>query len=186
MNIEQAVLAMIAALEAEQIPYMLVGSFSTNFYGIPRSTEDGDLVIELGSRTLTGLRQRLAPVFRFDPQVTFESVTGTLRTIAHVSETSLKIELFRLSNDLHDQERFRRRKVQRYFDQQISLPTAEDVIVTKLFWAKNAGRGKDRDDVRDVVAVQGDNLDWAYIRSWTEQHGTSALLVDIRRSIPPI
>ena len=50
MEIKTAVLAVIDSLEAEQIPYMLVGSFSSNFYGIPRSTEDGDLVIELAGR----------------------------------------------------------------------------------------------------------------------------------------
>jgi len=79
VEIKTAVLAVIDALQAEQIPYMLVGSFSSNFHGIPRSTEDGDLVIELAGRSLANLRRRLSSPLEFDPQVIFENATGTHR-----------------------------------------------------------------------------------------------------------
>lgn len=67
--------------------------------------------------------------------------------------------------------------------------TSEEVIgavidvVTKLRWAIQPGREKDVDDVRSVIAVQGDSLDWIYIQQWCSQHGTSTLLESIRRSI---
>ena len=57
----------------------------------------------------------------------------------------------------------------------------------KLRWYATAKRGKDRDDIRDVIAVQGDDmLDWDYICHWTAKHGTGPLLEEIRTSIPPI
>lgn len=59
MDIEHVALAVIDALEAERIPHMLVGSFSSNFYGIPRMTQDADLVIELGDRSATCLTRHL-------------------------------------------------------------------------------------------------------------------------------
>ena len=86
----------------------------------------------------------------------------------------------------HDQERFRRR--QRVFVQQLDheafLPTVEDVIVFKLRWAVEAGRSKDRDDLRDVIAVQQGQLDWNYVHRWTAEHGTRACLDEIIGSIP--
>jgi hypothetical protein len=48
------------------------------------------------------------------------------------------------------------------------------------------GRARDRDDVRNVIAVQGGALDWPYIHSWCDRHGTRQLLDDVRKSIPPI
>ena len=70
---------------------------------------------------------------------------------------------------------------------EIQVPTVEDVIVTKLRWAQIAKRDKDRDDVRNIIAVQGDEaLEWDYIHLWCETHGTRALLDEIRASIPPI
>jgi hypothetical protein len=58
----------------------------------------------------------------------------------------------------------------------VCLPTAEDVIVMKLRWV----RSKDLDDVRDVIAVQGDALDWDYIHGWTAQHKSQERLERIR------
>ena len=43
------------------------------------------------------------------------------------------------------------------------VPTPEDVIITKLRWSLLANRSKDRDDARDVIAVQGDRIDWDYV-----------------------
>ncbi len=46
--------------------------------------------------------------------------------------------------------------------------------------------GNDRDDIRGVIAVQADRIDWDYVHRWCEQHGTRPLLDEIRASIPPI
>jgi hypothetical protein len=40
--------------------------------------------------------------------------------------------------------------------------------------------------VRNVIAVQGEAIDWDYVYSWCDRHGTRALLDEIRASIPPI
>ena len=182
----EATLAVIDALNAQEIPYMLVGSFSTNFYGIPRSTQDADFVISIDDGSLLELAETLGPDFRVDPQMSFETVTMTRRTIIKITHLPFKIELFHLSSDPHDQERFRRRRKVWYLDHEVYLPTPEDVIITKIHWALMGNRSKDREDVRDVIAVQGDSLDWGYIHHWTDRHGTRALLDEIRRSIPPI
>jgi hypothetical protein len=56
------------------------------------------------------------------------------------------------------------------------VATAEDVVIQKLRWA----RRKDLDDVVNLLAVSGSTLDWAYIRRWTDSHGTSGLLDQLR------
>ena len=81
-----------------------------------------------------------------------------------------------MSSAPHDQERFRRRVPVPYMDRQVILPTAEDVVITKLNWLKLLGRIKDREDVRNVVAVQADDVDWPYIHRWCDAHGTRQLL----------
>lgn len=186
MMSDEAALAVVNVLETLGIPYMLVGSFSSNYYGIPRSTKDADFVIQLGDQTVSAIAERLGTSFRLDPQMLFEGATGTSRYVLEVVGLPFKIELFRLSEDLHDQERFRRRQRVEALGRVISLPTAEDVILTKLRWLLNAGRSKDRDDVRDVVAVQGEHIDWDYVHRWCQEHGTRALLDEIRASIPPL
>ena len=186
MNGSEAVLTVISALDSCGIPDILVGSYSTNVYGIPRSTQDADFVIELGGKSIDELARRLAPSIRIDPQMSFETVTMTRRYIAEVVGTPFKIEFFLLDDDPQHKERFRRRQLVSTLDRQVWLPTPEDVIVTKLQWAFLANRPKDREDARDVIAVQSDRIDWDYVHHWCEQHGTRALLDEIRDSIPPI
>jgi hypothetical protein len=186
MNGDDATLAVIDALETLGIPYMVVGSFSSNLYGVPRSTEDADFVIQLGSESIRRLADHLGPQFRLDPQMSFETVTMTTRHVMEVVGIPFKIELFHLSDDPHDQERFRRRRRVEMLDRQVILPTPEDVIVTKLRWTLQIKRNKDWDDIRDVIAVQGDRIDWDYVYSWSERHGTRAVLDEIRQSIPPV
>ncbi len=95
-------------------------------------------------------------------------------------------ELFVRSDDAHDQERFRRRQRVRVLDRLAFVASAEDMIVTKLRWADEAHRPKDREDIRNILAVRGPELDWPYLQRWSTEHGTAALLEHIRGSIPPL
>jgi hypothetical protein len=183
---EDAVLAVVEALEGLAIPYMVVGSVSSTYYGIGRLSKDADFVVALGTESIVSVARRLGPQFRLDPQMSFETVTMTRRYLAQVVGTTFEIEFFQLTDDPHDQERFRRRQQVTLLDRLVWLPTVEDVLVTKLRWALLANRSKDREDVRGVIAVQGDRIDWDYVHRWCEEHGTRTLLDEIRASIPPI
>ncbi len=186
MTSEEALLAVLDALESAGIPYMLVGGSSVSYYGIGRSTKDADFVVELSEHAITDLTRLLGPQFRLDPQMSFEGVTGAYRHHIRLEDNAFIFEFFHLTRDPHEQSRFRRRTRVLLMDRQVWLPTAEDVIITKLRWSLIARRGKDRDDVRDVLAVQRDRLDWVYIYPWCDLHGTRALLDEIRQSIPPV
>jgi hypothetical protein len=185
MTADEAVLAVIRGLEAVGIPYMLVGSFSSNVYGTPRSTQDVDLVIQLGSATLSSLMEKLGPAFRLDPQLTFESVTGTTKALIQLQHYYFILVVFFLSDAPPDQERFRRRRSHPFLGTQAFVPPAEDVVITKLRWFACLRRGKDIDDVKSVLHIQWDRLDWDYIRHWCDQHGTRELLEQVCREVRP-
>ncbi len=188
MTGEEATAAVIDALNALQIPYMVVGSFSTNRYGVPRSTKDADFVVALGERSILEVARNLPPAIRIDPQLSFETVTLSRRYRAKIEGTDFEIEFFLLSDDPHNQERFRRRQTATILGRTAVIPSVEDVVITKLRWAFLANRAKDRDDVLGVIAVQDaeGQIDWDYVYSWCDRHGTRALLDEIRRSIPPL
>ena len=96
MTSQAAVVAIIDALEAASIPYMLVGSFSTNFHGIPRSTRDADFVVQLQETALQRLFSNLSEEFEPERQVGFETITGTVRHLIRLKGKPFKIELFQL------------------------------------------------------------------------------------------
>lgn len=176
---------MVGALNDAGVPHMIVGGFTSNYYGIPRATKDVDIVIQLAKpQQLNEVEKTLGEGFAFERQITFETITGNTRHIVRIQGTPFVIELFELGKDAFQQERFSRR-VSLFvpqLGQKIFLPTAEDVVVQKIRW----GRPRDLDDAKDVIAVQGDALDTTYIQHWCERHGTLERLEAIRSQIPPI
>jgi hypothetical protein len=184
MTAEEAVVAVIDALERARISYMIVGSVAANFHGIPRATRDVDFVVELPAGALEHLRETLPSPLALQSQGGFETVTGTTRYVIELPRSPFVAELFVRSDDPHDQARFRRRARVALLGREASVATAEDMIVTKLRWADAANRAKDRDDVRNMLAVRSGDLDWDYVLHWTDAHGTRALLDEVRSSLP--
>ncbi len=185
MTADDAAVAVIDALDRAKIAFMIVGSLAANFHGIPRATRDADFLIRIGSASMSALAMALPDGLRLEPQAAFEAVTGTTRYLVTLRQSPFVCELFLCGDDPHDTARFERRERVRVLNREAFMATAEDMIVTKLRWATLAKRAKDRDDVRNIIAVRGAELDWYYIEHWCATHGTIALLGEIRDSIPP-
>lgn len=173
----------IRVLNDSGVPYMIVGSVSSNLYGIYRSTRDADFVLQAPTEAIAQIARALGDPFHLDPQMSFETITGTSRYVLNVEGMPFKVELFLLSDDPHDQERFRRRTRRQLGELQAYFPTAEDVIIMKIRWSRLGKRRKDIEDVRNVLAVQRE-LDWEYLQHWCTQHGTFELLQTIRAELP--
>jgi hypothetical protein len=182
MTSEEISLRVVEILNEHQIPYMLVGSLSTNFHSTVRATKDADIVIQAGLSETARLIARECDVLQLDPQFGFESVTATRKLMLRSkTDDPFVVELFGTSDDPHDQERFRRRFCVEWNGRPTWIATAEDALVTKLRWSQTTGREKDIADARNLIAIQGDALDWSYVESWCDRHGTREVLVRLRR-----
>jgi hypothetical protein len=167
----------IDSLNQAGAAYMLVGSLSSNLYGTPRNTNDAGFVLSSATGDMSSIMHKLGDGFWLERQASFESVTGTLRRTVTHTQTGFVIELFALSDDPHDLARFSRRRQIDFLGRPTFVPTVEDVIIMKLRWAVIARREKDIADVRNILIVQPpDRIDMAYVRNWTQSHGSDALL----------
>lgn len=186
MTADEASVAAIDALDRAAIAFMIVGSLASNVHGIPRATRGADFLIQIGSSSMSALAAATLPDgLHLEPQAAFETVTGTTRYLITLRQSPFVCELFVCSDEPHDAARFARRERVRVLDRDVFMATAGDMIITKLRWATSANRAKDRDDVRNIIAVRDTELDWDYIERWCATHQTLTLLGDIRRSIPP-
>lgn len=166
---------------------MITGAFAYNLYGVPRSTKDFDIVVDLAEAgKLREIVRLLEGQVEFSPQVQFDTLTWGRRHIGLSKlEEGFIVEIFELFDDPFVIESFRRRKRLRstQLARDIWLPTAEDVVVQKIRWA----RPKDLEDARDVLAVQDPaTLDMEYVSRWCAAHGTDGRLREILESLPPI
>ncbi len=183
MTSEQIALRVIDVLNGGPVSYMLVGSLCTNFHSVPRATDDADIVIQTEVTKAARLVAAQCPELCLNPQFGFESVMGTKKLVLRAEAEDFDVELFGLSDDLHDQERFRRRLVVEWEGRTTWIATAEDAIVMKLRWGHLAGRRKDLVDVSAMIAFKGEKLDWPYIEGWCDQHGSRSLLEQLRAEL---
>ncbi len=181
MTGQEALSVLIGMLDRENLPYMVVGSFSSNYHGIPRSTKDADIVLEFDPAAWSSLEKNLPGGLMLDPQGGFEMVTATRKEIVRVAGSAFEIELFHLSADPFDQARFgRREQVSLSLGTTAWVATAEDVVIQKLRWAKGGLRTKDFEDVVNVLLRKGKDLDFTHIEHWCGVHGTTELLEKAR------
>ena len=140
MTPEQSTTIRIAdALETSGVAYMLAGSFSSNYYGVPRSTKDADFVIQSQTRLDDNFLKVLGEGFEMEPQLSFETNTGTYKQVIHQKGKTFKIELFVLSIDPHDQSRFSRRRFVQLFGPEIMAAFARRCDCDKIALGSRQG-----------------------------------------------
>ena len=105
---------------------------------------------------------------------------GSSYQILKLPKIPYVIELFDLSSEAFDLERFSRRRSTILAGRTAWLPSPEDVVIQKLRWASLAKRPQDLIDASNVIRVSGEYLDWPYIEKWCAELGASEALAEAR------
>jgi hypothetical protein len=167
MSIPQVLSRITAAMEQAGIAYMLTGSFASAHFGIPRSTQDVDFVIEASAGQLRTFVRNLPPdEYYADLDTALEARTAeSLFNVIDLA-TGWKIDLiFRKSRDF-SREEFRRRQAVHLQGLRLFVASAEDVIIAKLEWAKLANSNRQIEDVASILRLRWKQLDSPYLRKW--------------------
>lgn len=148
------------------IDYMLTGSLAMNYYAQPRMTRDIDVVVALEASDV----ERLANLFTPDYYVVREAVA---RAIANESvfnlihqEAIIKVDcIVRKSSDYRRLE-FARRELINIQDFTTWIVSKEDLIISKLNWARDSRSELQLRDVRNLLAT---GYDAHYMEEWTQK-----------------
>jgi hypothetical protein len=167
-------------LEAASIPYMVTGSIAASYYAVPRMTRDIDIVVELDSADSDRLCAMLEAEFYVDLQAAREAVArrGTFNAIHHARVVKVDF-IVRKDSEYRRTELGRRRRA-RVDDHEFSIVAPEDLIISKLDWARSTRSETQLGDVRNLLgAVAG--LDRAYLARWTERLGLGPMYREVAR-----
>jgi len=163
-------------LDSAGLGYMLTGSMAMNYYAQPRMTRDIDVVVAL-RREDAG---RVVELFSPDYYVSREAVD---RSIAHESlfnlihnESVIKVDCIVRKQNEYRLNEFNRRQRINIQDFETWIVSKEDLILSKLFWAKDS---HSEVQLRDVKNLVGTGCDRAYIERWTAELGLASLWQEI-------
>lgn len=177
---EFTVLTLVTArLESAGIPYMVTGSVAVSFYAEPRMTRDVDLVVELQPMDAERLVAMFGDEFICDADRIRDAIDRrSMFNLIH-SAAVVKIDIIVRKDGAYREEEFRRRRKADVTGVPIWVVSAEDLILSKLEWARGSRSEIQLRDVRNVIAAQP-ALDWRYIGQWAGRLGLNDLLSEVR------
>lgn len=154
-------------LEKSGIAYMITGSIAANAYAVPRMTRDIDVVIEIGLPSV----DQFCVLFQNDFYVDKLSIIDAIKkegmfNIIH-NVYIIKIDFVIRKNSFYRQMEFSRRRPYDIEGVKVWVVSPEDLILSKLFWAKNSFLELQMRDVKNLLESVK-NLDMPYIEQWVE------------------
>jgi hypothetical protein len=164
------------------VSHAVVGSLASSLHGIPRSTNDVDIVAALRPEHVAALTSALQETFYVDADMIREAITRRSEfNVIHLG-TMFKVDIFVPALDPISRAQLRRAAVVAVQDEgnfTLRVASAEDTVAQKLLWYRRGGETSERQwlDTLGVIAVQGDRLDFPYLEETVDALGVRDLLV---------
>ena len=153
--------------------------------GIIRRTTSGyhgrdvDLVVELQPADTERLVALFGAEFSCDASRIREAITRrSMFNLIHTAAV-VKIDVIVRKDSPYRQEEFRRRRRAEISGVPLWVVSAEDLVLSKLDWARSSRSELQLRDVRNVIAAQP-AFDWPYVDAWAERLELRDMLDGVR------
>ena len=162
------------------INYMISGSIAANYYTIPRMTRDIDVVVELKENDV----DKFVSLFEGDFYVNKEAVASEVSRQGMFNliynRYVIKIDFIVKKSSEYQQGAFSRRKKVLIEQSPVWFVSAEDLVISKLIWAKDSHSETQLKDVRNLMETV-DNLDLKYVENWIREFGLEQIYKEATR-----
>lgn len=180
MSEELALLKIVTQrLSKANIAYMISGSIACNYYTVPRMTRDIDIIIELKSAGVDKFVTLFQSDFYVDKEMIRKEVSRRgMFNLIH-NQYVIKIDfIIRKESEFQDSAFFRRKKAI-IENKPMWFISAEDLILSKLLWAKDSHSEIQLKDIRNLVGTVS-NLDIRYLDSWISKLGLEQIYKEVK------
>lgn len=170
----------VERLAALKIPYMLTGSMAMAYYAQPRMTADIDIVVELNAGHADRLIKAFEPEY-YIPHGSMRSAISrnSMFNILH-EKTLVKVDCVLRKPDAFHKNAFARRAEVDFGGFEIWIARHEDLILSKLNWAKKTGSEM---QLRDAANLLRGAVDMDYLKTWATELAVDETLNELLRKL---
>jgi len=166
---ELAVIQHVAQrLDRAGIAYMHTGSLAMSFYAQPGMTRDVDVVVEVGDVSAARLYELFAGDYYVSLDAIREAVTYTSMFNVIHNASLVKVDLIVRKDQPYRHVEFERRQEVRLSEGTVFVVSKEDLILSKLYWARES---RSEVQLRDVESLLASGYDRAYVEHWLRELG---------------
>jgi hypothetical protein len=166
---------LLSVLDRMEIPYEVGGSVASSAHGVPRTTLDVDIVVDLKPEQIEPLVAELRQEFYADAaQIREAFAIGRAANVIHL-DSVWKFDLFPLGGDEYSRMEFSRRAFRAIRPDgggavECAVASVEDTVLRKLERYRAGGENSERqwNDLLGVRRAAGERLDFDYLRRWAE------------------
>lgn len=176
LSFQEFLKMILYVLEKSDIDYMIGGAVAVWPWGEPRSTQDINIVIQLGVDHINTLSKELEKVEIFlPPDIIMENLYETrgdppINAIHGTSGYKAEMFLVREGDELRKAAFKRRVKVD--FGPEVGeifIHSPEDLIIYKMLYYSLSQQTKHIRDIGSILKTMGEQLDREYIKRWAEE-----------------
>lgn len=163
----------VTRLERAGIPYMLTGSIALSYHAQPRMTRDIDIVVDLVGHDA----KTVAALFTPDYYVAEADIGNAIAAsgmfnVLHLDKV-VKVDFIVRKDAPYRRHEFGRRQRVRMPGFEAWVVSREDLILSKLAWAKDSGSEM---QMRDVQSLLAGGADRTYLERWAPELSVTELL----------
>src|SRR5215510_2451974 len=160
-------------LTSAGIPYMLTGSLAMNYYSQPRMTRDVDIVIEAQGKDVHRIVAIFEPEYYIEQNAVAQAIIHERSFNIIHNEAFVKVDCIIRKASEYRQLEFERRREVEIQGSKVWLVSKEDLIISKLYWARDSHSELQLRDVKNLLAS---GFDVDYLDQWTKKLDLNALL----------
>jgi len=167
MNPRHLLERLTSALQQAGIPYKFTGSFASSVHGMPRASNDFDIVIAPTPEQLQEMKSLLPDSqYYFDLDDALHQLEQRRQFNVIDLVSGWKIDFIIRKTRPFSLAEFDRRFQIDFEGLSLFMASAEDVVIAKLEWAKLGGSQRQIDDAAGILRIRSNELDRAYVEQW--------------------
>ncbi len=163
-------------LETASIDYMLTGSVALNCYAQPRMTRDIDLVVAFHLKDVARIEDVLGPEYYVSADAAQEAVMHQSSFNAIHQATLLKLDFMIRKREEFRLLEFTRRVRFQLEGFEVWVVSKEDLILSKLDWARDSLSTRQIADVENLIAT---GCDLEYVKAWSAKLNLTDMLTRV-------
>lgn len=186
LSFQEFLKMILAVLDEAGIDYMIGGAVAVWPWGEPRSTQDIDIVIQLGIEHVNALSKELEKVEIFLPpdiiMENFFETRGDLPINAIHGASGYKAEMFLVREEDELRKAAFQRRVKIDFGPEVGeiyIQSPEDLIIYKMLYYSLSHQTKHIRDIGSIIKTMGEQLDYEYIQRWAAEKQLAAIWQEI-------